>query len=58
MILCILIGTAWSHVACSFIKFFFAFCFQILGQDIMEGGGGGGGGGGAILACGELYLPL
>ena len=34
MILSILIGLVWSHVVYSFIKFFFEFCLQIVGQDI------------------------
>jgi len=35
MILFILIDAVLSHVAYSFMKFFFEFCLQIRGQDIM-----------------------
>jgi hypothetical protein len=35
MIFCTLIGVAESHVGYSFIKFFFEFCLQIVGQDII-----------------------
>jgi hypothetical protein len=35
MILCIIIGAAWSLVACSFIELFFAFYLEIVCQDII-----------------------
>jgi hypothetical protein len=36
MILCIVIGVAWSHVVYSFIEFFIEFCLQFVGQDIIS----------------------
>jgi len=35
MILYILIGVALSYVAYSFIKFYFEFCSQVVGWDII-----------------------